>query len=188
MTNRRASAPVVSVLVAVAAGSLWSCGGPQDRVTTPVAVQSAGEESGSVTSSAARRITVCHKGKDLQVPTQALAIHVGHGDSIGSCQAASVCPCFTAAGIAELAALGAPFTRGACAGTSPYSLTLVYDTASTSSQMGTFEAPVGTGTCSVTSWDTGNPVVAVAAVTQAQFEACKQAIVGSSYYPAGCPQ
>ncbi len=35
---------------------------------------------------------------------------------------------------------------------------------------------------------TGEPVTRTILVTPAQFEACRQAIVGSSAYPASCPR
>ena len=35
---------------------------------------------------------------------------------------------------------------------------------------------------------TGEPVTKTLAVTPAQFEACRKAIVGTSFYPASCPR
>ena len=35
---------------------------------------------------------------------------------------------------------------------------------------------------------TGNEVTITLPVTAAEFEACKQAIVGNTYYPATCPR
>ena len=55
--------------------------------------------------------------------------------------------------------------------------------------LGYFEAIVGQGTCSTTTRDAdGNELTTTLAVTSAQFDACKQAIIGSSYYPASCPR
>jgi hypothetical protein len=56
--------------------------------------------------------------------------------------------------------------------------------------LGLFEARLGTGTCSTTSQDplTGESVTNTLAVTSAQYAACKEAIVGNSYYPASCPR
>jgi hypothetical protein len=191
MTNRRASTPLVGVLAVVAAGFLWSCGGSHESLTAPVAVQSVqdmGEASGGVTSSGVRKITICHKGQTQKVGLLALFAHLRHHDRLGACAAAAACPCFDAAGLADMAAAGEPFTQSACSQTDPYSLTLVYDNGQSSTEAGTFEARVGSGQCSTTTWETGEPVVTVANVTSAQFKACKQAITGSSYYPAGCPR
>jgi hypothetical protein len=174
-------------MVVVAALGLWSCGGSYEGPTAAVAIQSASEEGGVVTSSAAS-LTVCHKGKDLRVSAHALAGHLGHGDRLGSC--ADQCPCFTSTGLAEVAALcSAPIAS--CG--DPYSINLFCAPGGgggTVANLGLFEAKLGTGVCSTTTRDlvTGNEVVSVLPVTGTQFEACRQAIVGSSYYPATCPR
>jgi hypothetical protein len=194
MTSRQASTQALAVLAVVAAGFLWSCGGSHESPTAPVAVQTvqdAGDESGGVTSSGLRKITICHKGQTQKVALAALFAHLRHHDRLGACAAAAACPCFDAAGIAEMAA-AYPSIVGACSKTDPYLLTLEFASpgGETGGSVGTFEARVGAGACTAISQDpeTWEEMTTTLPVTQAQFKACKQAIIGSSYYSADCPR
>ncbi|HSD27047.1 MAG TPA: hypothetical protein VLL75_07055 [Vicinamibacteria bacterium] len=188
MRSRRTSTAALAV-VAVAALGIGSCGGSSGSPTAAVGIQS-GEEGGAVTSSASvAKITICHKGNDLQVSPSALGGHLGHGDRLGSC--AEVCPCFTSAGLAEVAAQ-CPAPPIASCGV-PYSINLFCAPGGGGGSVGNlgyFEAKLGTGTCTMTTPDlmTGNDVTITLPVTAAEFEACKQAIVGNTYYPATCPR
>ena len=38
------------------------------------------------------KVTICHKGSDLSVDSNAIAGHLGHGDRLGSCSAPPPCP------------------------------------------------------------------------------------------------
>jgi hypothetical protein len=149
-------------------------------------------DDGGVTGSAKGRITICHEGRDKQVPPSALGGHLGHGDRLGTCAPPdTACPCFTAAGLADVAAQCPSSLSVSCPQT--YSISLFCAPGGgggTVGNLGLFEARLGTGTCSTTSQDlmTGNPVTVTLAVTEAQFEACRQAIVGTSSYPASCPR
>ena len=188
MRSRRTSTATLAVMVVVAALGAWSCGGSYESPTASVAIQSEGEEDGVVTSSAAN-ITVCHKGKDLKVAASALAGHLKHGDRLGTC--AAVCPCFTSGGLADIAAQCSASPIASCG--DPYSINLFCAPGGgggTVGNLGLFEARLGTNTCSTTTQDplTGNEVTTTLAVSAAQFEACKQAIVGSAYYPSSCPR
>ena len=191
MWSRRTSTAALAVMVVVAALGVWSCGGSHESPTASVAVQSDGEEDGAVASSAAS-ITVCHKGKDLKVSAAALGGHLRHGDRLGSCAPpAASCPCFTSAGLGEVAAQCSVAPIANCG--TPYSMNLFCAPGGgggTVGNLGYFEARLGSGTCSTTTQDlmTGNPVTTTLPVTAAQFEACRQAIVGSTYYPASCPR
>jgi hypothetical protein len=191
-------------MVVVAALGVWSCGGSYESPTAtaaiqesppaPVATQSTGEEGeGNVTSShRPRKITICHKGKTMKVSWAALFAHLRHGDRIGPCApAAATCPCFTSAGLADMAAQCSASPIASCG--DPYSINLFCAPGGgggTVGNLGYFEAKLGTNTCSTTTQDplTGDEVTTTLAVTAAQFEACKQAIVGSAYYPASCPR
>jgi hypothetical protein len=192
MTSRQASTQALAVLAVVAAGFLWSCGGSHESPTAPVAVQSvqdAGDEGGSVTSSGLRKVTICHKGQTQKVALVALFAHLRHHDRLGACAAAAACPCFDAAGIAEMAA-SYPSIASTCSKTDPYLLTLEFTSGGTGGTVGTFEARVGAGECTAITVDpeTWETITTTLPVTQAQFRACRQAITGSSYYPAGCPR
>jgi hypothetical protein len=186
MSSLRPSTAALAV-VAVAALGIWSCGGSHESPTAAPAIQS-GDESGAVSSSSVAQITVCHKDKDLHVAPAALAGHLGHGDRLGTCAAA--CPCFTSTGLGEVAAQ-CPVNPIASCG-APYSINLFCAPGGggTVGNLGYFEARLGTGTCSTTAQDpvTGNPITTTLPVTPEQFEACRQAIVQSAYYPATCPQ
>lgn len=192
MRSGRTSTAALAVLVVVAALGLWSCGGSYESPTAPVSIQSEGEEVGAVTASAAT-VTVCHKGKDLKVSSSALAGHLRHGDRLGSCTPppAASCPCFTSDGLTETAGLCSVPPIATCG--DPYSLNLFCAPGGgggTVGNLGYFEAKLGTNTCSTTTQDplTGGEITTTLPVTAAQFEACRQAIVGSAYYPASCPQ
>jgi hypothetical protein len=184
MACRRTSAWTLAALAAVTAGTWWSCGGSPETVTAPVAVSSAGEDSGGVTASAAAKVTICQNGKTLQVAQNALGALRAHGATLGSC-AAPQCPCFTSTTIASVAAT-CPYNVSA---TCPrgYSIELSCTSPTSTSFWGTFE--VYTNTCSTTTLDshTGDLIPKPLAVWPVEFEACRQAIVSSRYYPAGCP-
>lgn len=188
MWSRRTSTAALAVVVVAALG-VWSCGGSSESPTAVVAMQSGGDEGGDLTASSVAKITICHKGKDLEVAPAALGGHIVHGDRVGSC--AELCPCFTSTGLAEVAAQ-CPTAPIASCGT-PYSINLFCAPGGgggTVGNLGYFEAKLGSGTCSTTTQDllTGNEVTITLAVTAQQFEACKQAIIGSAYYPATCPR
>jgi len=188
MWSRRTSTAALAVVVAAALG-IWSCGGASESPTAVTAIQSAGEEPGAVTASRVAQITVCHKGKDLQVAPAALGGHLGHGDRLGSCS--EVCPCFTSAGLGEVAAQCTAPPIASCG--TPYSINLFCapgGAGGTVGNLGYFEARLGAGTCSMTTQDlmTGGEITTTLPVTQVQFEACRQAIVQSTYYPATCPR
>ncbi len=187
MRSRMTSTAALAVVVVAALG-IWSCGGSYESPTAVAAIQSAGEE-GVVTSSSVPQITICHKNKDLQVSPTALGGHLGHGDRLGSC--AEVCPCFTSGGLADVAAQCPVAPIASCG--APYSINLFCAPGGgggTVGNLGYFEARLGSGTCSTTTQDllTGNPVTTTLPVTAEQFEACRQAIIGSAYYPATCPR
>lgn len=204
MTKQHGWTPVVALLVVAAATALWSCGGPVEGPTSPVALQEGSApaaavpgqgDDGGVTASAVGKITICHKGKDKQVPPSALGGHMGHGDRLGTCATAPdvACPCFTSGGLAEVAAQCSASLSASCP--QQYSLSLFCAPGGgggTVGNLGLFEATLGTNTCSTTTQDlmTGEPVTETISVTPAQFEACRQAIVGSSFYPAPptCPR
>jgi len=191
-------------MVVVAALGVWSCGGSYEGPTAPVLVEQAPAESvaapdtaepgeDGVTSSCVRRkITICHKGKTLKVSLAALIPHLRHGDRLGPCTPPAVsCPCYTATGLADVAAQCSATPIASCG--DPYSVNLFCAPGGgggTVGNLGYFEALLGTNTCSTVTQDplTGNEVTSTQAVTAAQFEACKQAIVGSAYYPASCPR
>lgn len=195
MTNQHRWTPVVALLVVAAATGLWSCGGPVDGPTSPLALQEGSApvaavpgqgDDGGVTASAAGKITICHKGSDKQVPPSALGGHLGHGDRLGTCAPAPdvACPCFTSGGLADVAAQCSPSSPTAACG-AKYSLNLYCS----SSNLGGFEALVDHSSCSTSSWDSsGSYTTDSKPVTPAQLEACRQAIVGSSFYPASCPR
>ena len=205
MRSRWTSVSALAVLAVVAAGGSWSCGGPYDSPTAPVAVQpespaatvaaqTNGEPGGSgVTSSCHRHnVTICHKGQTLQVSMLALIAHLRHHDRLGACEpAVATCPCFTSTGLADVASQCDVAPIASCP--EQYSINLFCAPGGgggTVGNLGLFEARLGTGTCSTTSQDlmTGEAVTTTLAVTSAQYAACKQAIVASSYYPASCPR
>ena len=186
------------LLVAVSATGFWSCGGSAEGPTSPIALSDSpaaavsGPVDGGVTASAKGKVTICHEGKNKQVPPSALGGHLGHGDRLGTCDSAdTACPCFTAAGLADVALQCSSSLSASCPET--YSLSLFCAPGGgggTVGNLGLFEARLGTGTCSTTSQDlaTGEPLTVTLDVTEAQFEACRQAIVGTAFYPASCPQ
>jgi hypothetical protein len=186
MACRRTSAWAVAALAAVAAATWWSCGGSPQTVTAPVAVSNAGEGSGGVTASASGSVTVCQNGKTIVVAANALSALLAHGATLGACTAGK-CPCFTSATIATAAA--ACFQADALRATCPrkYSIALRCDNI-TGASLGVFEAVVGSGECSTTTWDTGVEKIDATPVGEAQFQACRQALVSSQYYPSGCPK
>ena len=189
MRSRWTSTLALTVFAVVAALGVWSCGGSYESPTAAVAIQSGGEGDDAVASSGAGKITICHKGEDLKVSASALAGHLRHGDRLGTC--AAVCPCFTSGGLADIAAQCSVPPIASCG--DPYSINLFCAPGGgggTIGNLGYFEARLGSGTCSTTTQDplTGNEVTTTLPVAAAQFEACRQAIVGSVYYPASCPR
>jgi hypothetical protein len=182
-------AAAFSAALAVAAGA-WSCGGSLPSPTAPAVLSAGGEEGGGVEASAAHKITVCHKGKDLKVAAAALGGHLAHGDRLGSCTPAVACPCFTAAGIADVAAQCSGTLLASCPATYSVQLFCAPSGGSgTIGNLGLFEARLGTDSCSTTFADstTGNPVTVTLPVSPEQFEACRKAIVDSPVYPSSCP-
>jgi hypothetical protein len=176
-------APVVIVLAAAVISG--SCGGPQESPTSPVAVERADGESGSVTAAAAAKVTVCHKGQELRVATSALGGHLGHGDRLGSC--AATCPCFTSAGIDQMAAQCDANLYVDCS--EKYSVAMFCWGNGGGANLGAFQAILGTDTCGTVLKDsTGAFVESSQAVSAAEYEACKQAIFGSSSYQPYCPR
>jgi len=176
-------APVVIVLAA--AVIVGSCGGPQESPTSPVAVDRADGESGSVTASAAARVTVCHKGQELRVATSAIGGHLVHGDRLGSC--AAVCPCFTSAGIDQLAAQCGPNLFVDCS--QKYSVAMFCFGGGANPSLGAFKAILGTDTCGTMLRDsTGAWLDSTLDVSADEYEACKQALFGSSAYQPYCPR
>jgi len=173
---------VVAVAVAVIAGS---CGGQQESPTSPVAVERTDGEGGSVTSSAAGRITVCHKGQELRVATSALGGHLGHGDRLGSC--AATCPCFTSAGIDQMAGQCDANLYVDCS--ERYSVALLCWGDGGGAALGAFQAILGTETCGTVLKDSNGAFVQSSqAVSPAEYEACKQALFGSTAYQPYCPR
>jgi hypothetical protein len=183
MACRRTSAWTLAALLAVAAGTWWSCGGSPESVTAPAAVSSAGEDSGGVTASAAAKVTICQNGKTLQVAQNALGALRAHGANLGSC-AAPQCPCFTSATIASVAATCVPAEQYAVCG-SEYSIELRCSYGGTTLEI--FTAETGSSQCSTTTWDSNaNPATKSTTVWPAELDACQQAIASSSSYQTYC--
>jgi hypothetical protein len=181
----------VPVLVVAGATGLWSCGGgangptaPVEKGRVPVAAVPGEDDDGGVTASAADKVAVCHKGREIEVPSQVIDVHLRHGDRLGSCAVA--CPCFTATQIEQLAAQCTGTPHNTCP--TLYSIDL-FCIGSSAGHLGTFAVAAEAGTCSTTLINTtGEFVTTSLPVTQAEFEACRQAIVGSSPYPDSCLQ
>jgi hypothetical protein len=160
--------------------------------TPSVAVSSGDESGGTVTASHVRRkITICHKGQTLQVSLFALFGHLRHHDRLGACSTPASCPCFTAQGLADVADQCDATPIASC----PVQYSINFFCApggggGTVGNLGLFEAELGTNTCSTTTQDplTGDSVTNTLPVTSAQYQACRQAIVGNPYYPASCPR
>ena len=190
---RTSSSYPLAALAIVAAVGVWSCGGAHESLTAPAVaqVQADGGESGVVTASKVSKMTICHKGKDLSIPPSALGGHLGHGDKLGSCRA-TLCPCFSSSGLDTVAASCQQSLSASCPGSTPYAINLSCTPGGSAppTGLGLFEARVESGLCSTTLEDpmSGGTVTVPMAVTAAKFEACRQAIVASSFYPAGCPK
>ena len=182
----RVTSRVIPLVVAVAVAALaGSCGGPQGSPTSPVAVERTDGEGGSVTSSAAARITVCHKGRELGVSASALGGHLGHGDRLGSC--AATCPCFTSAGIDQMAGQCDANLYVDCS--ERYSVAMFCWGDGGGANLGAFQAILGTDTCGTVLKDsTGAFVESNQAVSPVEYEACKQALFGSTAYQPYCPR
>ena len=186
VSRTRLASRMAPVVVAMAAAVVaWSCGSPQESPTSPVAVQSTDGESGAVTSSAVPKVTICHKGQELRVSTSALGGHLGHGDRLGSCAAA--CPCFTSTGIDQMAAQCDANLYVDCS--EKYSVAMFCWSDGGGANLGAFQAILGTDTCGTVLKDsTGVFVESILAVSPVEYEACKQAIFGSSAYQPYCPR
>jgi hypothetical protein len=191
---------VAGLLMAAAATGLWSCGGSADGPTAPVALPQSPAPVATVTADTGdagvseshfRKITICHKGETMKISLVALLSHLRHRDRLGACTAAAACPCFTSEGLADVADQCSVPVSASCP--QQYSLNLFCapgGSGGTVGNLGLFEARVGSGTCSTTTQDpmTGEPVTTTIAVTAAQYDACKKALVGTSFYPASCPR
>jgi hypothetical protein len=174
----------VAVVLGLSMG-VGSCGGPQESPTSPAALQSVDDAGGSVGSSAVGRVTVCHKGQELRVAGSALGGHLVHGDRLGTC--AAVCPCFTSAGIDQMAAQCDANLYVDCA--QKYSVAMFCWGGGGGANLGAFEAILGTDTCGTVLKDsTGMFVESTLAVSADEYEACKQALFGSSAYQPYCPR
>ncbi len=188
---------VAALLMAATAGS-WSCGGSTNGPTAPVALPdssspaaSVAADEGGVAESAVRKITICHKGETQKVGLVALLAHLRHKDRLGACTTGVACPCFTSEGLDDVAAQCSASLSVSCP--QQYSMNLFCAPGGgggTVGNLGLFEARLGSGTCSTTTQDvmTGEPVTTTITVTSKQFEACRKAIVGTSFYPASCPR
>ena len=186
VSRARFTASMATVVVALAAAVVaLSCGGPQESPTSPVAIERTDGEHGSVTSSAMAKVSICHKGQELRVSSSALGGHLGHGDRLGSC--AAVCPCFTSAGIDQMAAQCDANLYVDCS--EKYSVAMFCWSDGGGANLGTFQAILGTDTCGTVLKDsTGVFVESTLGVSPAEYEACKQAIFGSSAYQPYCPR
>jgi hypothetical protein len=108
----------------------------------------------------------------------------------GRCEfPASICPCFTPASLAQVAAQCPVLTIASCGGR--YSIHLFCAAGGAGgmvANLGLFEAELGSSTCSTTTRDpeSGEEVTITLPATPEQFEACRQAIVDNPYYPASC--
>jgi hypothetical protein len=187
-------------LLMAATTGLWSCGGSADGPTAPVALPQSPAPVATVTADTGdagvseshfRKITICHKGETMKISLVALLSHLRHRDRLGACTAAAACPCFTSEGLADVADQCSVPVSASCP--QQYSLNLFCapgGSGGTVGNLGLFEARVGSGTCSTTTQDpmTGEPVTTTIAVTAAQYDACKKALVGTSFYPASCPR
>jgi hypothetical protein len=189
---------VAGLLMVAATTGLWSCGGSAEGPTAPVALPESpaasvptSEGTSGVSESHLRKITICHKGETLKVGLAALLSHLRHRDRLGACSTAVACPCFTSEGLNDVAAQCSASLYASCP--QQFSLSLFCAAGGgggTVGNLGLFEARLGSGTCSTTTQDvmTGEPVTTTLTVTTAQFEACKKAIVQTSFYPASCPR
>jgi hypothetical protein len=198
MRWRAGGTRVVMVGVAIlGAMSLLSCGGPaSESVTGPsTAAITTASDSGAIAASgkgsaASALVLVCHKGKDLMVAGPAVSAHLRHGDRLGSCSA--VCPCFTKEGIDLLAATCSVGLVAQCP--VQYSLQLYCSPGPFSSNLGYFEAQLGTNSCVSITQDavSGDLTRTEIAVSGAQYDACRAAIVTSTAYqstsPTSCPR
>jgi hypothetical protein len=190
---RVSSSAVLALGVVVVATGAWSCGGGVESPTAPAAVVVAGgDEPGAVAESkSSPKVTICHKGMSvLTVAASALPAHLAHGDRVGTCAPDPVsCPCFSAAGIAQVAALCTGALHPSCP--EQYSIQLwCSPVPSLDWNLGLFAAKLGTDTCSTASHDplTGDEIFSETAITPAQYEACRQAIVTTPVYPTSCPR
>lgn len=81
------------LLIVVAAFSLAACGGSSDDEGVMASPIDDLTSADGVELSKKNRVLICHKGKDKKVPESAVAGHMRHGDTMGSCAPAE-CPCF----------------------------------------------------------------------------------------------
>jgi hypothetical protein len=186
-------------IVVLGAFTLLSCGGaagPESLTGPMVSSEPQADEEGSVSAShnGHHKVLVCHKGNDLRIAVWALPWHLRHGDKLGRCAGAEAsCPCFTQAGIDEVASGCSGQLNASCPLT--YSLQLFCVAGSggggSASNLGYFEARVDSGTCSTVAQDpiTGDQVVDTKAVTPSEYQACRRALVTSSpYQTTNCPR
>ncbi|HVN32581.1 MAG TPA: hypothetical protein VMT45_11405 [Thermoanaerobaculaceae bacterium] len=108
----------------------------------------------------------------------------------GSCEwPASSCPCFTPAGLAQVASQCSVPAIASCG--APYSINFFCapgGSGGTVFNLGYFEAMAGTCTTITQDPKTGDQVKKTLPVTAEQFEDCRQAIVRNEFYPASCPR
>jgi hypothetical protein len=190
---------VAALLIVAAATGLWSCGGSAEGPTAPVALPQAltpeasatsDTDAGGVSESHFRKITICHKGQTTKVALPALLGHLRHKDRLGACTTAAACPCYTSEGLADVADQCSASISASCPQQYSLNMFCAAGGGGTVANLGLFEARLGSGTCSTTTQDvmTGEPVTTTMPVTTAQFEACRKAIVGTPFYPGGCPR
>jgi len=206
---RQMSRLILVAAVAAALTALSCGGGMQESVTGPTAIPEVEiaydtGDTGGLTASCVKS-QVCHyadgKYNLLQVSRWAAIAHLAHHRrdrkpyANGSCTTpppVATCPCFSAEDLAGL--------QGQC----PAGLTLAvscpvqYSVQAFCSagggaprgNLGYFEAKVGAGYCQTTSTDpvSGDTVTVQKPVTNAEYGACKTALVGSPVYPASCPR
>jgi hypothetical protein len=195
-----------AALGGLAAMALVGCGlSGSDGITGPSTVSTASGASAPDTSeggvsqskkqseSRSQKVTICHKGSSLSVSWSAVPAHLRHGDRLGECAPRPVdCPCFSQQGINDVSAVCASSNLSATCPVT-YSLQLFCAPGGTGGvvgNLGYFAVTLDSGSCTTVSQDpvSGDEVVTTLAVTQAQYQACRQALVTSDPYPASCPQ
>jgi hypothetical protein len=141
-TYRRA----LGLAIVPVALALVSCGGSPvaESVSGPsataVSVDPAAPDDGTLTESGKNKnknknkngkskVLLCHKGRDLWVSSSAVAGHLRHGDTLGSCSAPDTCPCFSALDIQAAASECSTTVTSTCSADDPYYLFLSCDPA-----------------------------------------------------------
>jgi hypothetical protein len=170
-----------SLAVIAAAIALASCGGSigGESVTGSPVIESAlpALDEGTVGEFGKKsKVLICHKGKDKKVPQSAVNGHLGHGDTLGSCSAAT-CPCFSVNDI-NAAAPCAGNLSSQCSTGDPAFLFLTCDAGSTG-VLGIYASatPSG-GSCSR---DDVHGSVSQNGLTNAEYQACVNVIKASGY-------